>query len=54
MHGQSRACVTSWREGGREGAGSYLRTHITDNQIIASIQYITDKLFIKQKAWIAA
>lgn len=50
MHGQNQACVTPWRE----GAGSYLLTHITDNQIIASVQYITDKLFIKQKAWIAA
>lgn len=38
----------------RESGGSHLSTHFTDNQIKAGIQYITDKLFIKQKAWIAA
>lgn len=37
----------------RRGADSHLQTHLVDNQIRAGIQYITDKLFIKQKARIA-
>lgn len=48
------ASADSEMEGEKGRAGSHLHTHLADNQIRAGVQYITDKLFIKQKAWIAA
>lgn len=38
----------------RRRGGGHLQTHLADNQIRVSARYITDKLFIKQKARVAA